>query len=637
MREVLKNVTMLAPEQEAIRARCFHPSGFFTEFSKAELERTVPARFEDIVRKHPQRIALKFGTLKLTYNQLNKTANRLAHIIFSRCNHEEETVALLFDQGTDAIAAILGVLKAGKIYVPLDPAHPVERLSGIIRDSQAVLLITNTKNETLAHEIAPGKSNIVIIDNIDALVSDNDPGLPFSPDRLAYVLYTSGSTGRPKGVAHNHRNVLHDCMSYTNNLHICGADRIGLLASICVGASMHFIFAALLNGATLYPFDLRQKGTGYLADWLTNEKINLFQLSANVFRHFLDTLTSAEAFPDVRLVALGSSYVTKQDVDRFKKYFPENCILLNRLSSTESRTIRWNFIDRQTQIDGEIVPVGYPVEDKEIFLVDETGARLGPNEIGEIVVKSRYLATGYWRRDDFTRAKFMFDAENSGTRTYLTGDLGRMASDGCLEHLGRKDGRVKIRGYTVEPAEIETALLDHENIRETAVIGREDEAGDKRLVACLVVHQQPAPASSDLREFLSRKLPFFMIPSKFVFFDMLPITASGKVDRISLVEQTQNRSEDMIVCMGPRTPVEEMVTAIWSGALGFKQLSVNHNFFDLGGHSLIATKILKEISELFQVNLELRDLFDNPTIEELALTITDQMAKDSGLLTLESL
>ncbi|MGH7798830.1 MAG: non-ribosomal peptide synthetase [Candidatus Binatia bacterium] len=616
--------------QETLRAKCFHPRGTFIEFKKDEVEQSVPNRFEQIVRLYPERTAVKFENDSLTYNELNKASNRVARAVLARQEKGNRPIALLFEQSTQVISAILGVLKAGKIYVPLEASDPPARLKSILEDLQECLIITNNKNLALASELADAKTKLISIDTIETL-PDEDLRLSLLPDTLAYILYTSGSTGQPKGVVQNHRNILHDCMSYTNNLHICADDRVALFASVCVGASVHYLFGALLNGAGLYPLDIREEGLTRLASWLIQNKITLFQLSTNAFRYFLGTLTGAEDFSDLRLIALGSAQVSRNDVELYKQHFSPDCILLNRLSTTESRTIRWHFIDKQVPNTGDTLPVGYPVEDKEVLLLDEFGMEVGSNEIGEIAVRSRYLAPGYWRRPDLTQVKFLPDPDGGDKRIFLTGDLGRTMPDGCLEHHGRKDFRVKIRGFTVEVNEIEKTLLEHPSIRETTVVAKEDKLGDKRLVAYVVPSQERTPTISELRSLLKAKLPEYMMPATFMMLAALPLTPSGKVNRAALPEPACAPPELDAPFLAPRTPVEEIVAAIWIDALGLARAGVQDNFFDLGGHSLIATKILTAVQNQVQVRLEPRALFDNPTIEDLALTITEALARNSGL------
>jgi amino acid adenylation domain-containing protein len=623
MREILRVPEQLPAEQKLIRAKCFHPSGTFIEFTRDEVEQSIPERFEKMARLYPDKLAVKTKTEELSYDALNRAANRLARAILERCGGGNQPVALLLDHDAAMIAAILGVLKAGKIYVPLDPSHPRPRITSKLEDLPASLIVTNNRNLSLANESARGGITLVNVDQLDAGLPAGNPGLSITPDSLAYILYTSGSTGQPKGVAQNHRNVLHDCMSYTNNLHICAADRVGLLASCSVGASVHYLYGALLNGAALCPFDIREKGLTRLAAWLIEEKITFFQLSANVFGYFADALTGAEEFSDLRLIALGSARVTGKDVELYKKYFPPACVLLNRLSTTESNTIRWHFVDKTTPIDGETLPVGYEVADKEILLLDEAGAEVGPGEIGEIAVRSRHLAPGYWRRPDLTRAAFIEDPNAEGKRTYRTGDLGRMQPNGCLAHLGRKDFRLKIRGFTVEAAEIERALLGHPNVKETVVVGKEDATGDLRLAAYVVADVERTPTIAELRSLVKAKLPDHMVPSAFIMLDALPLTPGGKVDRqaLPLLEAARPQLDNIFVA--PTTPLEIKLAKIWAEVLGIDRVGVQDDFFELGGHSLLATRVISRIRDAFQVELSLRCFFETPTVAALGDTIAN--------------
>jgi len=276
------------------------------------------------------------------------------------------------------------------------------------------------------------------------------------------------------------------------------------------------------------------------------------------------------------------------------------------------------------------VPVGYAVEDKEVILLDEGGCEVGVGQVGEIAVKSRYLAAGYWREPELTKARFLLDPNGGDQRIYLTGDLGRMEPDGCLFHLGRRDFQVKIRGYRVEVSEVEMALLEHAAVKEVAVASREVQSGDRRLVAYFVPTGQPAAGVRELRNFLKDRLPDYMIPSAFVMLRTLPLTPNGKVDRLALPEPEKSRPELGTPFVAPSTPVEEELSRIWAEVLSLDQVGIRDNFFDLGGHSLAAARVVSQVIKQFQLELPLQSLFQSPTVAEMAMIITENQAKKVG-------
>ena len=612
--------------QQAIWAKCFHPSGSFVEFRKEEVEQSIPSRFEQIVAKYPDRIAVKTRNQSLTYDALNTMANRVAQSLLAQRGEGEEPIALVIENDAPIIAAILGVLKTGKLYVPLDPLYPRARIADILEDSLARAVVTNTRNLTLARDLAHNGLQVINVDKIDSNLSPN-PNLNISPDSPANILYTSGSTGQPKGVVQNHRNVLHEIMNYTNGVHICANDRLVLLSSPSFADAVRTTYGSLLNGASLYPLDIREEGLAHLADWMIQQGITIYRSVPAVFRHFVSTLTANEKFPDLRLIYSAGDSVSKVDVELYKTYFPPNCIFVNGLGSTESLTFRWYFIDKNTQIPCSTVPVGYAVEDMEVFLLDNNGKDPGLDEVGEIAVKSRYLSPGYWRKPELTRGVFSADLAGGGEQIYRTGDLGRMLSDGCLEHLGRKDFQVKIRGNRIEVSEIEIALLDVDTIKEAVVVARKDDSGDQRLVAYVVPHKRPGPTVNSLRHALRGTLPEYMIPSAFVLLDVLPLTANRKVDRRALPAPTPARPELDTPFVTARTPIEETLAVIWAEVLSLDQVGIHDNFFDLGGHSLLATQVISQVREAFHIEFPLRALFEKPTIDELAKVIIELEAQ----------
>ena len=617
--------------EQGIHAGRLGPTNPFVEFKKEEVEQSIPARFEQRVVKYADRIAVKTRNHTLTYGALNKMANRLANTILTHRGEKEEPIALFLEHDAPMIAVILAVLKAGKICVPLDPSYPEARASCILGDSQAKLIVTNSKNLPVARMFAQPRQQLIIdIDEIDANLSVENLGLSISPDALAFILYTSGSTGQPKGVVQNHRNVIHNAMRYGNGCRISAEDRVTLLASLGTGQATPTAFSALLSGATLYPYNIREEGVAGLSSWLNTEEITVYISAPTLFRQFVGTLTGDEKFPKLRMIRLGAEQVEKRDVELYKKHFSAHCTFAIFLSATEVGNLCQYFVDKETEIASDIVPVGYAVNGVEILLLNDAGKEVGFNEIGEIAVKSCYVSPGYWRRPDLTQAAFLPDPKGGDERIYRTGDLGRMRPDGCLEHLGRKDSQVKVSGYRIEIAEVETALLALDAIKEAVVVAREDRSGDQQLVAYLVPKKQPGPTVTTFQRVLRGRLPDYMIPSAFVLLDALPLTPTGKVDRRALPARLPTRPELDTPFVSPRTPLEEALAGIWAEILGLDQVGIHDNFLDLGGNSLRAIQVIPKVLNTFKVEVPLRTLLEASTVADMAVVIRQNQAEKAG-------
>ncbi|HEY2919727.1 MAG TPA: non-ribosomal peptide synthetase [Candidatus Binatia bacterium] len=613
---------MAERSDDHIRAKCFHPNGTFIEFPEDEIEHSIPARFEKIARRFPDRTAVESRRHRLTYRDLNQAANRTAHAVLSTCGDKNRSIAVLMEHDASVIGAIMGALKAGKFYVPLDPSLPYARSKFILDDAQAESIITNTKHLSLAKSLVKSPSRLLNIDDIKDL-PDADPPARARPDDLSWLIYTSGSTGRPKGVMQNHRNVLHFMMNYTNGLHICAEDRLTLLYSFSVNGGGHDMFAALFNGAAVCPYDLKAEGFAGLGQWLIDERITIYHSVPTVFRQFAESLTGREDFPDIRIVRLGGEPVYKRDVNLFKKHFSNDCILVNRLGSSETGSLRMLFLDKETEVRNNLVPVGYAVDANDILLLDDSGAQVAGDE-GEIAVRTRYVSPGYWRRPDLTADSFFDDPADEKGKIYRTGDLGRMLQDGCLLHLGRKDFFVKIRGYRIELEEIEMTLMEFPGIKDAVVTALNNNSGDERLVAYVVPKTAPGPNVSEMRRFLADKLPDYMIPTAFIALDALPLTDTLKVDRKALPEPKGLRPEIAVSYAPPRNSVEEALVKIWAEVLDFNQVGVHDNFFDLGGHSLAATRVISRVGQTFPLELPVTVLFDSPTVAEMAEVIVER-------------
>ncbi len=618
----------LPPSQELLQAKCFHSTGTFVEFNKDEIEQSIPKRFEQQARKYSNRTAVVTRNQTLTYDQLNQGVDRLAGAILHQRGGRQEPIALLLEQSASAISTILGVLKAGKIYVPLDTTYPQARIEYILEDSQAPVIVTNNRNFLLARKLAKHNGcQLLNIDELDPISFVEEPDSHISPDSLAWILYTSGSTGQPKGVVQTHRNVLHDIMNYTNAFHICQADRLILLTSYSVVDTVRTMYGALLNGASLYPVDVKKDGLTHLADWLNHHQITIYRSFSTLFRHFIDTLDGDQQFPKLRLLYLCGEPVYRRDLELYKKQFSPDCIFVNGIGSTECLTYRWNLMDKKIQVNDNNVPVGYPLEDIEVLLLDDDGKEVAFNEIGEMSVRSRYLSPGYWRRPELSQVKFLSDPNGGDERIYRTGDLGLILDDGCLVHMGRKDFQVKIRGYRIEVGEIEAALLNIDNIKEAVVILREDRPRDRYLAAYIVPSRQPALSITALRHALAEKLPGYMVPSAFIILDTLPLLPNGKLDRQRLPYPDSSRPNLDTPFIVPETSVEQALAKIWAEVLNVNHVGAHDNFFDLGGHSLAATRIVSRVIKHFQVDLPLQSLFQSPTVAEMATVIAEHQGK----------
>jgi amino acid adenylation domain-containing protein len=598
-------------------------TGLTKPFAELEnkVQHSIAHRFEQQAAKYPNRIAVKTTREELTYGDLNKAANHVARAIVAEHGTDQEPVAILMEAGASAIAAILGVLKSQKFYVLLKPSHPRTRNEYIFQDLQAGLIVTDHETLSLAQQLALDNCRLLNIDELGSTFSTDNLARSCSPDNLACVIYTSGSVGQPKGIVHSHRTALHFRTKGATRLDIGEKDRV-----TSVGLD---IFTPIMSGAASFPWNITKDGLADLAEWLMDQEITVYRSFPTAFRHFVGTLTGKEDFPKLRLISLIGEPLYRKDVELFKRHFPPSCLLINNLGSTETGTFRQYVIDRNSEIAGSIVPVGYGTEDVGVLLLDDVGREVGVNCVGEIAVKSRYLSLGYWRKPDLTESRFRSDPKEPDKRIYFTGDLGRMSEDGCLDCLGRKDFQVKVRSMRVDPREVEAVLRDHSGVKETTVIAQEQPSGDMRLVTYFVPQTHPAPTVSELRKFLKEKISDHMIPSTFVKLDALPLTATGKVDRRALPDPGKGRPELETIYAPPQSDLEEKLAKIWGDVLSLDRVGVNDNFFDLGGNSLLAVQLITCMEEVFGKQLIPAKVFQSPTIAQLATILRQEKQPDS--------
>ncbi len=590
----------------------------FVPFERAKIDGSIVECFEIQARRVPDRLALQCGRYRFTYAELNAAANRIAHALLDASGSGGEPVALVLKQGAMLFAAILGVLKAGKFYVPIDARQARARSAYVIRDTDPALLLCDHASRRSAEELAPAGAIVVDVEAIDSAAAPGDPGVQVAPETLAYVYHTSGSTGLPKGVADCHRNVLHNVMRYTNGLRISEEDRLSLVQSCTFSGCVSTQFGALLNGASLFPFDLHDEGPLRLARWVRQHRLTMFHGVPAIFRELAD---AAGEIPDLRVVRLEGDRATWSDVETFKAVCRPGALLVNGLGTTETGIVRRLFVDHQTPVDVGTLPLGGGVEDMEILVLDSEGQPLGTGEAGEIAVRSDYLALGYWRRPDLTTAAFRQDEPGGGKRTYRTGDLGRMRADGCLEYLGRSDSLPKIRGQRVEVDAVERALSSLDGVANVVVLAREDPGHEPRLVAYLVPEDGVRIEVHEVRRSLERRVPFASVPSAFVVLHQLPLADNGKVDFRALPPPGRDRPRLDTPYLAPRSEVEVKLTDLWADLLAIEKIGVDDRFFDLGGDSLLAARMVVRIRAILGVELPIRSVFDGPSVAELARSI----------------
>lgn len=592
----------------------------WTPFTRDWLETSIPARFAAMAGRHPTRIAIASPWGTLTYAELSAEVNRLAHAVDVVAHASSRTVVVLCEQRPSVVVAILGVLTAGRAYVPLDPAFPEQRLARSVDRSGADLIVADRSTIPLARRLAgPARQ---VIDVGDLPPADRSVPLPRpGPDDLAYLYFTSGSTGEPKGVFDNHRNVLHNVLRYTNSLGLHSGDRLTLLQRPAFSGAVSSLFGALLNGATSCLFDLNAEGPARLRHWLAEAEVSVYHSVPSIFRAIAPAGASYRA---MRVVRLEGDRASRLDLELFARHFDERCVLVNGLGATECGLVR-QFAFRRADPLPNTVPIGFPVADMTVRVADAQGLEVPVGQTGEIVVRSEYLALGYW--DDPAATAVRFRPAGGALRDYRTGDRGRMRADGCLEHLGRVDLQPRIRGALVEVETLERALLAVAGVAQAAVAVR-GAAGAERLVACVVPTPGTQLAPGALRAAAAAVVPPASVPDEVLVLDALPLGENGKVDLRRLSDAAPPAPPSRRA--RPRSALEILIAEVWADVLGCGPVACDDDFVALGGDSLAAADVLAELRS--RLGLELPDalLADAPTVVALAAAIGRGEARATG-------
>jgi amino acid adenylation domain-containing protein len=572
--------------------------------------------FEAQVERTPDAVAVAGQHGRLTYNQLNGRANQIAHYLRARGVGPEVLVGICLKRSVEMVVGSLAVLKAGGAYLPLDPAYPPDRLAYLLEDSGVSLLITQQH----IVENLPG-NNIEVV-SLDC----NGPDTSQQPvencedaataENLAYVIYTSGSTGRPKGAEITHASLLNLVRWLNSAFDVTPDDRATLLASVGFDAAVAETWPYLSSGASLHlPDEATRLSSEQLRDWLVNNEITMSFLPTPLAERVMD-LDWPES-TKLRILLTGAETLRRYPSAKLpfrvvNNYGPTECTVLATSGFVPAGVCR-----------DSLPTIGRPITNTQVYILDEQLQQVSAGMPGELYIGGAAVGRGYLRRPELTAEKFIRDpfSDEPAARLYRTGDVGRYLPNGEIAYLGRIDDQIKIMGYRIEPNEIVAVLDRHPSVKTSMVMAREGAHGDKHLVAYVVLKPESHPSASDLRAFLAKKLPEYMVPAVFVQLAEFPLNENGKIDRRALpAPDCENTLHDQAF-MAPRTIVEERLAAILCSLLELDQVGVYDNFFFLGGHSLLGTQLIAQIRSGFGVEIALRKLFDTPTIAGLSAEI----------------
>ncbi len=590
--------------------------------------------FEAQVERNPRAVALVCEDRELTYGELNRKANQLAHHLRRLGVGPEVLVGLCVERSVEMIVGLLGILKAGGAYVPLDAALPTARLKQIMSDAQPPVVLTQSH---LAAALPSFDGQCLKLDDDWAAIadeSDENPSAAITNKNLVYVIYTSGSTGTPKGVAVEHRQLLNYLRAVLQRLALPRPASFATASTFAADLGNTAIFPALCSGGSLNVIlPERFSDSEALADYLSHHPVDCLKIVPSHLAALLDCSRPESILPRQRLI-LGGEASGWALVEKLRTLAPD-CRILNHYGPTEATVGVLTYLLDDLPVDSRsaTLPLGYPLANVQVYLLD---AKLEPVPVwaaGEVYIGGANVTRGYHHSPEQTASKFIPNpfANERGERLYRTGDLARYLPDGTIEFLGRRDHQVKIRGFRIELGEIEATLSSHPLVQQSIAVVRDEGTGDGRLVAYVVAAQEPAPSVDELRRWVSERLPHYMVPATFVMLDSVPLTPTGKIDRRALPAPESVAASDQEF-VPPRTSIEEVVAGIWMEVLQVAQVSIHDNFFEIGGHSLLATQVISRLRSIFQIEFPVRRLFEHPRLSELAAAVETSLRTADGVL-----
>ncbi len=606
-----------------------------------EQTETVSPEISDMLieccKNHSHRTAIEAGERSVSYSDLDHKSNAVRDLLAARGIQKRSIVALLMDDTVELVAAILGILKADRVFVPFDPRYPANRIKAMAQTANPQALLAQKRFAELAQSVVANNDShclVIPVDEVQAafaagpasagalgrkLAAAND-----LPADMGYIYFTSGSTGQPKGIAGNLLGLSHFINWETEALGVTEEFRVSQLTPPSFDPFLRDVFLPLCSGGTLcIPPDRETLlDSEKLVRWIDESRITLIHCTPSLFRSILNQPLSRDCLQSLKYIVLAGEPLFPSDIRKWFSVFDERVQLVNLYGPTETTLAKFCHFVRRCDQERRIIPVGRPIDGAEAFVLSEARELRPPGSSGEICIRTRYCSFGYYNQPQLTQEVFVpnpFNPDDPDDLIYRTGDIGRVTADGEFELIGRQDSQVKIRGTRVELGEIEALLRDHPDIAQAVVKDWDDDDHQKFLCAYIVSDKEPD--ASQLRSFLSQWLPEASIPSVFMKLAELSLNLNGKINRRALPDpRTRTRREGEY--QGPRNDLEKRIMEVWKAILDVPQIGIHDTFFSLGGHSLMAIRVVARMRKELQVEIPLRLLFEHPTVAALAQTLS---------------
>lgn len=583
----------------------------------------------DYIRKHaadyPHRTAIKFNSTSVTYEELEKESNRIANILYEKVIKSSPAnpdlpvnVAIILNRSPEIIISIIGILKAGAVFVPIDTDIPPKRVELLLSETKAQCVITTSSYYNRFKELSAAPPvNVLLVDTQEPASQTDEPPFEIIYNKYCYIYFTSGSTGIPKGVLGRHRSLHHYLQWQIEEFNIDETCRCSQLIPPTFDPFLRDIFVPLTVGGTIcIPGYNTLMNPAKLIDWIDENEITLIHIVPSLFKLISGKISAAHQFSRLKYIFLAGELLKGNDIRQFTEIFADRIQLVNQYGPTETTLAKFFYRIKPGDINRAIIPVGKPIKGAEALLLDEQGQKCLTGNIGEICIRTPFISSGYFNKKELNKEVFIKNpfSNDKNDIIYKTGDLGRRLFDGNIELTGRVDNQVKIRGNRVEPGEIENLLLNMDHIKEAVVVDREDQNGEKYLCACLVMADGSGPPDINLlKTMLAAHIPHYMVPSYFITLDAIPLNPNGKIDRQTL-KNLPIQVDTGTAYAPPKDELEKKIADVWQEVLNRDKVGINDIFFNIGGTSLNAIRINSKIGELLAEEIPIVKFFEYPTI-----------------------